>query len=430
MAVGDDNRRRRWLAWVFIALGGVVIALFMLGFHHGEEWARIGRERILGISPWWFLLITPLTLGGIRYLTLRFMPEASGSGIPQVMAVTERPTSRAQVTGRWLLSPLGTLFKLITVCVGMLAGGTVGREGPAVQIGASLMSSWSQLLRKITIPHRMIVVAGAATGLAAAFSTPLAGVMYAFEEFLWRRRYRAGAIVAICIAVATLTSWLLTHDRQFFDITNDAPVMPPWWGMLTLAALCGLLAGAMGWLMMHGLPRLLPAPRSPIHGGLIAAGLGLVLAVIGIWSGGLSMGSGNDTSAMLLDPTAIIETHVGSIGFVKALSTTITFGTGIPAGILTPSLAIGGGFGYDFALLTGLDDARQLLVLFGMTAFLAGVIRTPVTTALMAAEMSGFHAFGTELLLCALIGCYLAKAIMRESVYEVALHRILKPQQK
>ena len=65
-----------------------------------------------------------------------------------------------------------------------------------------------------------------------------------------------------------------------------------------------------------------------------------------------------------------------------------------------------------------------------MTAFLAGVIRTPVTTALMAAEMSGFHAFGTELLLCALIGCYLAKAIMRESVYEVALHRILKPQQK
>ena len=155
-----------------------------------------------------------------------------------------------------------------------------------------------------------------------------------------------------------------------------------------------------------------------------------MLAVIGIWSGGLSMGSGNDTSAMLLDPTAIIETHVGSIGFVKALSTTITFGTGIPAGILTPSLAIGGGFGYDFALLTGLDDARQLLVLFGMTAFLAGVIRTPVTTALMAAEMSGFHAFGTELLLCALIGCYLAKAIMRESVYEVALHRILKPQQK
>jgi H+/Cl- antiporter ClcA len=62
-----------------------------------------------------------------------------------------------------------------------------------------------------------------------------------------------------------------------------------------------------------------------------------------------------------------------------------------------------------------------------MTAFLAGVIRTPITTALIVAEMSGFYSYGIELMICALIGCYSAKAIMRESVYEVTLHRILKP---
>jgi H+/Cl- antiporter ClcA len=272
----------------------------------------------------------------------------------------------------------------------------------------------------------MIVITGAATGLAAAFSTPFAGVMYAFEEFLWRKRYRASAIVPITIMVAALTAWLLTRDRQFFDVVTDGAIAPPWWSMLLLAGFCGLGSGVMGWLMVIGLPRALPQPRSPAHGGLIAAGIGVVLALLGIWSGGLSMGSGNETTAVLLNPDATIDTTAFSIGLTKAVATTLTFGTGVPAGILTPSLAIGGGFGYDFALLTNLTEARQLLALFGMTAFLAGVIRTPVTTALIVAEMSGFHAYGLELLLCALIGCYCAKAVMRESVYEVALHRILK----
>ncbi|MGA1423937.1 MAG: chloride channel protein [Steroidobacteraceae bacterium] len=427
MSLTRSKRWQRWLAWCFIAAGGVVIAAFMIGFHHGEEWARVARERVLGLSPWWFLLITPLTLGLIRYLTLRFIPVAAGSGIPQVMALTEQPTSLEHARNKLLLSPAGTLFKVVAVCLSMAGGGSVGREGPAIQIGASLLAAWSQRLRKITIPPRMIVITGAAAGLAAAFGTPFAGVVYAFEEFLWRKRYRASAIVPITIVVAAVTAWLLTRDRQFFDVVTDLAVSPPWWSILTLAAFCGLSAGIMGWLMVIGLPRLLPRPRSPIHGGLIAAALGVVLALIGIWSGGLSMGSGNETTALLLDRNASIDSTVVSIGLTKALATMLTFSTGVPAGILTPSLAIGGGFGYDFALLANLTEARQLLALFGMTAFLAGVIRTPVTTALIVAEMSGFHAYGLELLVSALIGCYGAKAIMRESVYEVALHQILKP---
>ena len=87
----------------------------MLGFHHGEEWARVLRERVLGLSPWWFLLITPITLGGIRYLTLRFVPSAAGSGIPQVMAVTEQPRAIKKATGSWLLSPTDALFKAVAV---------------------------------------------------------------------------------------------------------------------------------------------------------------------------------------------------------------------------------------------------------------------------------------------------------------------------
>ncbi|MFZ9905838.1 MAG: chloride channel protein, partial [Steroidobacteraceae bacterium] len=242
MSLTRSKGWQRWLAWSFIAAGGVVIAAFMIGFHHGEEWARVARERVLGLSPWWFLLITPLTLGLIRYLTLRFIPVAAGSGIPQVMALTEQPTSLEHARNKLLLSPAGTLFKVVAVCLSMAGGGSVGREGPAIQIGASLLAAWSQRLRKITIPPRMIVITGAAAGLAAAFGTPFAGVVYAFEEFLWRKRYRASAIVPITIVVAAVTAWLLTRDRQFFDVVTDLAVSPPWWSILTLATFCGLSA--------------------------------------------------------------------------------------------------------------------------------------------------------------------------------------------
>ncbi|MBM4192485.1 MAG: hypothetical protein FJ196_05465 [Gammaproteobacteria bacterium] len=426
MSRARGNRWRRGLAWALAVAFAAVIALFMVAFQQGELTAQIARERLLALSPWWFVLITPITLGGVRYLTLRFVPAAAGSGIPQVMAVTEQPISPKRAGEKLLLSPAGALFKAVAVSLSMAGGGTVGREGPAIQVGASLLSCGSRLSGKVVIPHRVIAIAGAATGLAAAFSTPLAGVMYAFEEFLWRRRYRAIALVPLCVAAAAITGWLVTRDRQFFDVVVDAVNTPPWWSMLTLAAFCGVGAGAMGWLMMFALPRILPTPRSPTHGALIAGAIGLVLALLGVWSNGLSMGSGNETSAVLLDPAASIETTMMSVGLTKALATTLTFGTGVPAGILTPSLAIGGGFGYDFAALTNLDEMRQVLVLFGMTAFLSGVIRTPVTVALMVAEMSGASALGVELLVCALIGGWSAKALCREGVYEVALHRILK----
>jgi len=421
-----SQRWRRGLSWTLPVVFAAAIALFMVAFHQGEMTAQIARERLLALSPWWFVLITPITLGGVRFLTLRFFPAAAGSGIPQVMAVTEQSISPQRAGEKLLLSPVGALFKAVAVSLSMAGGGTVGREGPAVQVGASLLSFGSRLSGKVVIPHRVIAIAGAATGLAAAFSTPLAGVMYAFEEFLWRRRYRAIAIVPVCVAATAITGWLVTRDRQFFDVVVDVVNMPPWWSILTLAVFCGVGAGAMGWLMMFGLPRILPTPRSPAHGAWIAGLIGLVLALLGVWSNGLSMGSGNETSAVLLDSAASLDTTVMSVGLTKALATTLTFATGVPAGILTPSLAIGGGFGFDFAALTGLNEMRQALVLFGMTAFLAGVIRTPVTVALMVAEMSGAYAFGIELFVCALIGGWSAKSLCRESVYDVAVHRILK----
>jgi H+/Cl- antiporter ClcA len=418
---------RRALDWTLLALGGVVVAVFMLGFDAGEKAATEIRAFLFGLSPFVFLLITPLTFGVIRYLTLRYAPFAAGSGIPQVLGVIRSNRRARAYAGNFLLSPLKSLFKGVAVVVAMAAGGTVGREGPAIQIGASLMSAWcARWVPRMRVSPRMIVTAGAATGLAAAFSTPVAAVLYAFEDLSAGRKLRSRGFLLLPILVAFLCVWALGHHVPFFTLETINNTWPPVWAGLGVTVLCGLVAGVMGWAMVIGLPALLPVTRTPLQGGLLAAALGLLLALFGIVTAGLSMGSGNDTSALLLNTAGEFD-QTTTVGLIKTLSMTLTFASGIPAGILTPSLAAGAGFGNDFAVLFALESHRQALVAIGMAAFMAGVIRAPVTCAILIAELTGLYGLLTHFLVAALIGTGAASLILRESLYEVLFKRLLDP---
>lgn len=418
---------RRVLDWILLAMGGVVIAIFMIGFDAGERTATAVRLFLFDQSPYWFLLITPLTLGSIRYLTLRYAPFAASSGIPQVLGVIHSTRRTRAYAGNFLLSPAKAVFKAVMVVIAMATGGTAGREGPAIQIGASLLSSWcNRWVKRIRVSPRMIVTAGAVTGLAAAFSTPIAAVLYALEDLASGRNLRSKSFLVLPIAVTSITVIAFGGHSQFFTIETTALVMPPWWAALAVPILCGLVAGLMGWLMVIGMPRVLPTTRTPLQGGLLAAAIGLLLALFGILTTGLSMGSGNDTTAALLNTAAEFD-DVHTVGVIKAISTTLTFATGIPAGILTPSLAVGAGFGNDFAVLFQLLESRQLLVALGMAAFLAGVLRAPVTTAVLVAELTGFFDLTLHFLLASLIGTVTAKVFLTESLYVILMKRLIHP---
>lgn len=418
---------RRALDWGLLASGGALVAAFMVVFGAGERAATDFRAFLLGLSPYWFLLLTPLTFGVIRYLTLRFAPFAAGSGIPQVMGVLRSPRKTRRYADNFLLSPFKSVFKAVAVVAAMAGGGTAGREGPAIQIGASLMMSWcSRWVPRMRVSPRMLVTAGATAGFAAAFATPIAAVLYALEDLIAGRRLRSRAFLLLPVVVAMLASWALGGYLQFFAIAEVISTLPPWWAIIGLAGLCGLFAGAMGWLMVIGFPKILPAARTPMHGACVAAALGLVVALLGVITSGLSMGSGNDTSAALLNLATEFDDTV-SVGVIKALSTTLTFVSGIPAGILTPSLAVGGGFGNDFAVLFQLGESRQALIAIGMAAFMAGVIRAPVTCAVLIAELTGFYGHLVYFLLAALIGTGTARWLLRESLYEVLFKRLLDP---
>jgi H+/Cl- antiporter ClcA len=108
------------------------------------------------------------------------------------------------------------------------------------------------------------------------------------------------------------------------------------------------------------------------------------------------------------------------------LSTVLSYLSGIPGGIFTPSLSIGAGLGYDFALLFDLVEGRQMLVLIGMTAFLAGVVQAPVTATVIVMEMTSSQDQFMSLMLSAVIATLVAKSISRTSLYEILARRLIE----
>jgi H+/Cl- antiporter ClcA len=187
---------------------------------------------------------------------------------------------------------------------------------------------------------------------------------------------------------------------------------------------CGLLAGAMTWFMGTGLPRILPAPQNPWKAAGMAATIGLLLAILAIACNGLTLGSGNVVAYQMLnlDPT---QADTTGFGLLKLLSTTLSFATGIPGGILAPSLSIGAGIGQDLSLLFINGNDRVFLVAAGMAAFLAGVIQAPLTATLVVVEMTGMYDHILTMLVMSFTASWSARLLCRHSLYETLMMRLI-----
>ncbi|MBZ0069095.1 MAG: chloride channel protein, partial [Thiobacillus sp.] len=149
-------------------------------FAWGSDYAHMLFQKLIAISPWLPLLVTPLSLAGVAALTQRYFKGAEGSGIPQTIAAIRMPDGPDRDN---VLSLRLALGKMLLTCVGLAGGASVGREGPTVQVGAALLYNLRWLIRfPRHIMERGLVIAGGGAGVAAAFNTPLAGIVFAIEE--------------------------------------------------------------------------------------------------------------------------------------------------------------------------------------------------------------------------------------------------------
>ena len=402
---GLDTARRR----LATLAGAVLLALAALLFAKAGDGAQRLFASLVSHFPYAPLLVTPLVFAGIVWVTRRFAPEAKGSGIPQVIAAGRAPGTP---WSNRLVSIRVAVAKFVLTVAMLASGASVGREGPTVQISAALMVGVHRLLR---VPISAgVLIAGGAAGVAAAFNTPLAGVAFAIEELAAAYEQKVAVLVMGAVMIAGLTSLGIAGDYIYFGAMRDTMKLH---NLLLAAPLAGIVGGLLGGLFTRAVlafgqsaaPAIAAMRARPIA---FAAGCGLVVAVLGVVTGGATWGTGYETTRHL------VEGHGGLAWFapaklVAALATTLS---GAPGGIFAPSLAVGAGVG---EVLTEFfpQSPTGALVLLGMVGYFTGVVRAPFTAIIIVSETTASRGMIMPFFLTALIADAVSGLVCRERLY-------------
>ena len=435
LAAGRKSRHmwrisRTTLRYTVFMCGAGGVALFSLIFAWIAEVALRWNYQLTSATPWLAFVLMPFGVAALRWLTIRLAPQARGSGIPQVIAAVMLPPSGPAQTV--LVSFRQSMWKVLLTAGGLLAGASIGREGPSVQVGAAAMLAWGRwcherLQFRIGFHPNALIAAGAAGGLAAAFNTPLAGVVFAIEELGRGTAVRWDRLVLSGVLTAGFLSLALLGNNPYFSVKTPILALHDAWGPVLLCALVnGVLGGLFARLLIGGAPALLPArlrgwPAE--HPVLVAFLCGLVAAAIGWSTGGATFGTGYEQAAGLING----EPH-GTLwfGIAKLVATVLSYFAGIPGGIFTPSLAIGSGIGANVAQLVGhvfggMTEPR-VLALVSMAAFLAAATQAPITASVIVMEMTRSQDLTLFLLAASLLASFLARQFCPHPFYHHVGH--------
>jgi len=412
----------RGIVMAYAALAGLAVVIFTIMSETAFGWFQY----IYTHSPWAILIWTPAVTAGIVWLTRRFAPGAAGSGIPQIMATLD-PQLPAADRSHFVSIKL-TIAKMVLGSAGMLAGLSLGREGPSVQVAAGVMHDARRWLRPgSAMNEHALLVAGGAAGIAAAFNAPLAGVVFAIEELSRKLESRNSGLIIAAIVLAGLMSVSVFGNYAYFG-----SMAVPHLGLAVLlpALLVVLCCGALGGLFSRLLAASLTGSpdrfsdwreRYPVR---FAAGGGLVIAIIGLVTGGATFGAGGEEVRHMLNG----EADVANLYFLlKLVATWITTWCGVPGGIFAPSLSIGAGIGHDIGQLTlGADQqlVTPALVAMGMAGFLAAVTQAPLTSFIIVMEMLDGRPMVLSLMASAMIASLISRLISRPLYTTLSEHMI------
>ncbi|MBV1700769.1 MAG: chloride channel protein [Hyphomicrobiales bacterium] len=393
--------------------------------------AQVLFQQLIAFIPWAPLLVTPLGFGVSAWLMTRFSPHARGSGIPQVIAARHFQDPRLR---KDFVSVKTAISKALLLLLGLACGASTGREGPTVQMGAAVMFFFS---RFTPIRQPGFLLAGAAAGIAGAFNTPLAGIVFGIEEMSRSFESRSSGLIIGAVVAGGLTSLAILGNYNYFGTINLG--LPFGYSWLAVP-LCGVVCGLMGGLFARVLI-LLPDHsrwsgkawilRNPV---VFAALCGLGVAIVGHISGNHVFGTGYDEARRILhvgptaDGMASMPADVGfSFGPLKFLASLLSSLSSIPGGIFAPSLAVGAGLGADAAWLFP-DTPLAVLALLGMVSYLSGVVQAPITSFVIVSEMTQDHALIVPMMLASLIATRASKLISPQSLYhrlaELMIERI------
>ncbi|MFR0355598.1 chloride channel protein [Streptomyces sediminimaris] len=371
--------------------------------------------------PWlgpYFVLLAPV-VGGLLYgpLVSRFAKEARGHGVPEVMLAV------AQRGGR--ISPKVAVVKTLAsgLCIG--SGGSVGREGPIVQIGSALGSTLGRLTKVTEGRMKLLVACGAAGGIAATFNAPLAGVFFAMELILGAFSAEAFGAAVLASVTASIIGRAAFGNTPFLTLPDFHVDHLAQYGLF---AVLGVGAAAVGvgfsrflYLIEDACDWIWRGPEwlRPAVGGVA---LGLVLLLLPEMYG-------------VGYPVLQKATEGGyAVGFLllllvgKMVATSLTIGIGGSGGVFAPSLFIGAMLGSAYGIgvhhmLPHSAGAVGAYALVGMGAVFAGAARAPITAVVILFELTGEYSIILPLMLAIVLATAISRLLTGDTIYTLKLRR-------
>ncbi|MET3908466.1 H+/Cl- antiporter ClcA [Bradyrhizobium sp. S3.3.6] len=400
----------RWQRRAIFLLGGIAVGAAAVALAQLADLAQHAFVLLLAKSRYAVLAVTPLGFMLSAYLTIRLFPNAQGSGIPQAIAARHLTDQAARES---LVSIRIAIGKMILTLFGLLCGGSVGREGPTVQVGASIMFALGRVS-----PRRQpgLILAGAAAGVAAAFNTPLAGIVFGIEEMSRAFETRTSSLIIAAVIAAGLTSLALSGNYAYFGSSAMSLARGADW---LAVPLCGVVGGLAGGLFSRVVIAMARGFKNPLgraikgHPLWFAFACGLAVAICGLMSGDTIYGTGYVQVREALDHGTPLPRD---FGVLKLLATTFAAISGIPGGIFSPSLAVGAGIGSNIAALFH-DAPLGAIMLLGMVSYFAGVVQAPITAFVIVTEMTDNHGMVVPLMAAALIAHFVSRMICEEGIY-------------
>lgn len=405
---GGDTQRFLWLSVLIGLCAGLLVVCFHIAIELTTWWTADQAT-----SPWIAVLLpaagATLAAAIVRYLA----PQARGSGIVQTKAALYASD------GHIPASAAPGKFLACSLSIG--TGTPLGPEDPALLMGAGLASILGRWFRLSRASMRQVAPVGAAAGIAAAFNTPITGVLFVIEEVIaaWHGTVLGSIVLAAVSAVVT--------SRVFL---GDAPLfrVPEFTGIagreaLLFAAL-GLAAGliAAAYVKLVGATRRHVPASDPRWALLVPFAAGLAIGAVGLWvPEALGPGYGGIDSALHGQYPA---TTLATIGAVKLLLVLVAFGAGVPGGLFAPTLFVGAMLGGTVGALAPAFvpfsvSAPAIYVLAGMGAFFAGVFRAPMTATFMVFELSATYVAIVPAMLASSVGYLVARALQPTSLLDV-----------
>ena len=400
--------------WIASLATGLIAVLYTKLFAGAESISKYFIHNHI----WWLFLITPVLFLLAYFIVVKYAPYARGSGIPQVMAAIDLANPKDNHKVKKLLSIKVIVVKIISNILVAIGGAATGREGPTIQIAGSVFRKVNQWIPDSwpRISRRNMIMTGAAAGLAAAFNTPLGGIVFAVEELTRThiRYYRTAIFSAVIIAGLTAQYFLGSYLYLGFPDVNKLS------GYIFLVVIIvAVITGVAGAMMCKLILAIFQWKNgfSKVQMWVYVGVCALIMVSLAVVFSSEVMGSGKELmNSVLFSANKRVAWYMPFLRFSGPI---ITFTTGVSGGVFAPALSSGASFGAMVAGWFQLSATNtNLIILAGMVGFLTGVTRTPFTSAILVLEMTNSHNVIFHLMLAGMIASVVALLVDKHSFYD------------